>query len=176
MNDVERFLLGKDATLVSYVSWGRQHLDIDVATYFSSELPPSNLITSVRAIVQHDGKSVVLENEDGKHFMPGGRLEHGESYPDGLRREVKEECGLEVDDFNQLGFLHFRHRRPKPDNYPYPYPDMFHLIYAVDASGELVQSDEDGYEFASYLYSPQDAITLPDTEPGRPFLARIAGI
>ena len=55
MSDVERFLIGKDATLVSYVSWGRQNLDFDVATYFSSDIPPSNLITSVRAIVQHDG-------------------------------------------------------------------------------------------------------------------------
>jgi len=29
--------------------------------------------------------------------FPGGRLELGESLPDGVRREVSEECGIEID-------------------------------------------------------------------------------
>lgn len=52
---------------------------------------------------------------------------------------------------------------------------MFHLIYSVVGSGELAQMDEDDYEFASYLYLPTEA-RLQDTEPGHPFLKRVAGI
>ena len=170
------FLADKKPALISYVSWGHQQLDFDVASYLSSEIPPAELITSVRGIVQYEDRIVVLENEDGRHFMPGGRLEPDEVFEVGLRREIREECGLLVDSAELLGFLHFRHLRPQPENYPYPYPDMFHLIYAVVASGELSQADEDGYEFASYLYSAVDALRLRDTEPGHPFLMRIAGI
>ncbi len=33
----------------------------------------------------------------GKYHLPGGRLEPGEAHRDGLEREVKEECGLEIE-------------------------------------------------------------------------------
>ena len=161
---------------MSYVSWGRQGLDFDVASYLCKETPPGDLVTSVRGVVLYQHYVVVMENEDGRHFLPGGRLEPGESFEDGLRREIREECGLRVVSAERMGFLHFRHLQPEPDNYPYPYPDMFHVIYCVVGTGELVQADEDGYEFASHLYLPSDALELQDTEPGHPFLKQAAGI
>lgn len=176
MSDVTDFLEDKQPALLSYVSWGRQQLDFDVASYLCSRIPPSDLITSVRGIVSYEDRVVVLENEDGRHFMPGGRLEPDESFDAGLCREIQEECGLLVSSAQLLGFLHFRHLQPEPENYPYPYPDMFHLIYSVVGVGELLQDDEDGYEFGTYLYSPQDALKLRDTEPGHPFLRQALGI
>lgn len=173
MDLITEFLSGKKPNLVSYVSWGQLHLDFDVASYLCSEYPPSELVTSVRAIVVHQNRIVVMENESGKHFLPGGRLEEGESYTDGLIREVKEESGLDVQEMQYLGFLHFRHRQKQPEDYPYPYPDMFQLIYTAQGSGVLEQADVDGYEFASYLYRKKEAMALPDTEPGRPFLAEV---
>jgi ADP-ribose pyrophosphatase YjhB (NUDIX family) len=140
----------------------------------SAELPPSGLITSVRGIVLLEDRVVVMENEDGRHFMPGGRVEPGEPFSDALEREIREECGLAIDSAQLLGFLHFRHLQPEPENYPYPHPNMFHLVYSVTGSGELVQEDTDGYEFASHLYSVADAYKLQDTEPGHPFLKQSA--
>lgn len=170
------FLADKQPELVSYVSWGRQQLDFDVASYLSSETPPLDLITSVRAVVRYGDHVVVLENEDGRHFLPGGRLEPDESFDGCLCREVEEECGLRVTSSKLLGFMHFRHRQPEPPDYPYPYPDMFHLIYAVTGVGKVSQSDEDGYEFATHLYSPLDALALPDSEPAHPYLRRAVGV
>lgn len=173
MINVASFLADKRPVLVSYVKWGRQSLDFDVASYFSDEIPPTDLVTSVRGIVLLDDSVVVMENEDGLHFMPGGRIEPDESFIDALGREIREECGLTVDSAQLLGFLHFRHRQPEPENYSYPYPNMFHLIYSVMGSGKLVQEDTDGYEFASHLYSALDAFRLQDTEPGHPFLKQV---
>ena len=56
-------------------------------------------------IVNEDGKILILrEAKDyadgvntGKYHTPGGRLEKGESYPDGLAREIMEETGLKVE-------------------------------------------------------------------------------
>ena len=170
MKSTSTFLADKQPALTVYVSWGRQGLDFDVASYLYNDIPPEQLVTSVRGIVRYQGQVVVMENEDGRHFMPGGRLEPGESFEAGLHREIQEECGLRVESSTLLGFLHFRHRQPRPEHYPYPYPEMFHLVYAVDGAGTLVQADEDGYEFATHLYRPADAFLLPDTEPGHPFL------
>ena len=33
----------------------------------------------------------------GRYHIPGGRLEKGEAFVDGLRREVREETGLEIE-------------------------------------------------------------------------------
>lgn len=38
----------------------------------------------------------------GRYHFPGGRLDPGESYEDGLRREAKEETGLEVKPANPI--------------------------------------------------------------------------
>ncbi len=176
MNAVAIFLENQTPALVSYVNWGRLHLDFDVSSYLTSDLPPIELITSVRGIVQFNDSIVVMENEDGKHFMPGGRLEPGESFQNGLTREIKEECGLDIVSNELLGFMHFRHRQIAPENYPYPYPDMFQLVYSVVASGSLVQEDQDGYEFASHLCSIPEALALPDTEPGHPFLCHVSAL
>lgn len=66
----------------------------------------SDLVLRVAAkgvIVREDGKVLVLREagydegtNGGKWGLPGGRLNNGESYADGLQREIKEETGLEV--------------------------------------------------------------------------------
>lgn len=56
-------------------------------------------------IVNDEGKVLVLREaatygdgtQRGRYHMPGGRIEAGENFEDALRREVKEETGLEVD-------------------------------------------------------------------------------
>ncbi len=62
---------------------------------------PSSPIPSVGAIVvQGDQVLLVLRGQDpsrGKWSIPGGVLELGESVEQAARREVREECGLEIE-------------------------------------------------------------------------------
>ena len=56
----------------------------------------------VAAIVEDHGRYFVTRRQTGVHLeglweFPGGKIEAGESLADGLRRELKEELGTEVE-------------------------------------------------------------------------------
>jgi 8-oxo-dGTP pyrophosphatase MutT (NUDIX family) len=52
---------------------------------------------SVKGVVIHDGRVLLLLNERGEWDLPGGRPGPGENHREALRREVREEAGLEVE-------------------------------------------------------------------------------
>ena len=57
-------------------------------------------IVSVEALIVADGGLLFLKRRNhpvkGEWWFPGGRIRKGESLEDALRREVKEETGLEL--------------------------------------------------------------------------------
>ena len=49
------------------------------------------------AIIGHDGKILLVTNRrSGKFYFPGGGIEEWERVTDGLKREVREEAGIEI--------------------------------------------------------------------------------
>ena len=53
---------------------------------------------SVYAIVVHEGKLLMtITRSTGKYALPGGALDIGEPMEVALRRELKEECGIEIE-------------------------------------------------------------------------------
>ena len=60
---------------------------------------------SVYGIMVHEGKVLfVIMRSTGKLFLPGGGCEIGERLEDALRREVREETGLEIEIERFVGF------------------------------------------------------------------------
>lgn len=63
-----------------------------------SEETPKHSVSVAAAVVREDGRVLAIQRRDNAHWEPpGGVLELDETIEDGLRREVREETGLEVD-------------------------------------------------------------------------------
>jgi ADP-ribose pyrophosphatase YjhB (NUDIX family) len=58
----------------------------------------------VKCIVEWDGKILLIRNTYGKWgwTFPGGGIKKGESLEDAVRREVKEETGIEIVDLKNV--------------------------------------------------------------------------
>ena len=93
---------------------------------------------------QDDGRYLLLRRSPTRDYAPGqwetgsGRLEQGEGFIEALRRESKEEFGVEVRIECLLGTTHFYRGEPIPDN------DMVGVSFgcSVDNGCVLTISDE----------------------------------
>lgn len=52
-------------------------------------------VTQNVLIKNNEGLILILQHKTGKWLLPGGRINIGENSTDGLRREIKEEIGIE---------------------------------------------------------------------------------
>ncbi len=155
-NDPEliAFLAGRQPFYFGEATWLGGEIQLAVSAYLSSDLPPRRFVSSARAIVLKGDQVLVQRSVEDLHILPGGRLEAGESFEDGLRREILEESGWRVEVLGVLGFQRLHHLTPKPPGYPYPYPDFFWAIYLARPTeyvpeGRLEDDYDLGAEFRS---------------------------
>ena len=63
---------------------------------------------SVNVLILKDGKVLMTKRKGslgaGEYGFPGGHLEHMESFEDCVRRETREECGLEIENI-RFGYV-----------------------------------------------------------------------
>ena len=76
------------------------------------EYTPPMFRVHVDAIVRRGDEILVMKRAmgalTGAWYVPGGSLEHGEAPEEGVRREIREETGLEVDDLRLFRVWHYR--------------------------------------------------------------------
>ncbi len=146
----DEFLRHYSPITVEAHTWSAGEIELTISSYITCDEPPPQLVSSVRALVFRDELVLLMQNVDGYHIHPGGRVEASESHLDALRREIVEEAGMKVTSVRRLGFMHLRHETPKPPGYPYLYPDFFWPIFVAEYDGESGESPvQDDYELSS---------------------------
>ena len=117
------------------------------------------MIAVVAALAERDGKLLIARRPDGRHMggkweFPGGKLEKGELPEEALRRELKEELGVE----SEIGKI------AAAIPYSYPEKDVLLLFYAARLLGEPKPIDEAALEWVSpdellgYNLAPVDVL------------------
>ncbi len=152
--------------------WGGGTLPLRITSYLSSEQPPLEYVTSIRAVVLQDNSVLVVrDGANSFHVTPGGRREKHESVEATLRREVLEETGWGINEVLPLGFMHFHHLAPKPDGYTYPHPDFVQLVYAAHATEFVPEAQQfEEYELETGFQPVVEARSLNLTASQRLFL------
>lgn len=92
---------------------------------------PRHIIAASALIRNDKGEIALVKTERRGWELPGGQIELGETLTDGLKREIQEECGLEV----ELGrLMHVRSNLSASI--------VIFLFRATYVGGELAPSEE----------------------------------
>ncbi len=75
---------------------------IEATSIFGNKIKVPKNKFSVRvsgyAILTHEGRILVVNTRsNSKYYLPGGKVEMGEKIEDAIKREVKEEAGIEIE-------------------------------------------------------------------------------
>lgn len=122
MNDIADYM-DNVPTLKKPIQWGA------VSSQFSlGQVYDEALVSNVSMIPFIGSKCVVMQLEDGRWELPGGTLEPGESYLEGLKREMLEELGAEIGHFEVFGHFYCFSSAEEPYRPHIPHPNFIRLI------------------------------------------------
>jgi 8-oxo-dGTP diphosphatase len=123
-------------------------------------------VAAKAVIVNSEGRVLVLREAEydegtnaGKYMLPGGRLEPGESFHDGLLREIREETGLEGVEVRDA--IHVDEWRPQINGAEQQIIGVF--VYCHYKGGDVALGNE--HDEALWLNPDErDKVTMPDAE------------
>lgn len=111
-------------------------------------------LTVLGVIARPDGTFLITKRVMTKAWAPGwwevsgGGVQAGESSEEAVRREVKEETGLDVR--NAEGGYAFTYKRVNPDEGDNYFVDVYRFVMDIDEKDVSFQEAEiDGYMFAT---------------------------
>lgn len=134
---------------------------------------PERPLVGVGAVVLQDGRVLLVERgqppQQGQWSLPGGLLELGERLEEAVRREVREETGLEVEVLSLAGVF----ERIVPDEAG---STEFHYVlldYFCRVAGGCLQPASDVRRAAWVRL--EELASVPLTDGTREFLQKLLG-
>lgn len=126
---------------------------------------PKRPVPGVGALIIEDGRILLVERGKeplrGYWSLPGGAVETGESLEDALRREVREETGLEVEPLHLIEV--FERIMPGSDG-----ETEYHYIlidYICRPAGGTLQASDDASQAAWFRHDEIAALKITEGTP-----------
>jgi 8-oxo-dGTP pyrophosphatase MutT (NUDIX family) len=98
-----------------------------VRTIFEPAEPPVELVSNINIVPFDDTGWLIIRQQIGWGIV-GGTLELGETYMDTLKRELLEEAGCELVNFEILGALRMEFLTDQPYRPHLPFPVSYRLL------------------------------------------------
>lgn len=109
-------------------------------------------ILCVDAVIVNNGKYLLVKRRNeplkGHWWVPGGRVEKGESLVDALRRKVKDEVGLDLEVVTRVGYYEEEFDRNELE---LPSVHTVSVVFIASPTSEEIQLDD---QSSSYKWSP----------------------
>ena len=120
------------------------------------DIPQNYYRVSIKALVYDQSrlKFLLLQERDGLWALPGGGLDHGELPHECLRREIREEMGLEVTSIAEAPSFLLSSKKADTSSHW-----VFNVLYETTlGSLDFTPTDEC---VAIRFVTPEEALTLP---------------
>ncbi|KOP69198.1 NUDIX hydrolase [Bacillus sp. FJAT-18019] len=95
---------------------------------FGEKIEEEAKVSNVTILPFERDRCIIFQVADGSWELPGGTLEPGESYMEGLRREVREELGAELDMYRIFGQFCCESSCETPYRPHIPHPHFIRLV------------------------------------------------
>lgn len=103
---------------------------------------PTHIVAAAGVIINNNNEILLVKNPRKGWEFPGGIVEPGETVPQGLKREIKEESGVDVEIINIVG-IYSNTKKKKGYNGVEEVPTIVTIDFICKyISGELSTSDE----------------------------------
>ncbi len=137
-------------------------------------MPYTPILATLGYIMSPDGKEVLLIHRNsrqndmhlGKYNGLGGKLERDEDVISGLRREIREEAGIEIDGIHLRGTINWTGFGKKGE-------DWFGFIFRIDRFSGTPRTEN--HEGSLHWVAVDKVLELPLWEGDRYFLPLVFG-
>ena len=115
--------------------------------FFKTDELADKFPVSVKALIIDNDRALCLKNEREEWDLPGGKIDFNEDIENSLKREVKEETNLDINNINIL----------KPFNLKFNGTPVLVIVYSADISCD--SPIKISYEHLDYNFFSKSEIT-----------------
>ncbi|KOR90138.1 NUDIX hydrolase [Paenibacillus solani] len=157
-------------TLSNDIHWGV----VRARFAFGEKIEEESKVSNVTILPFEGDRCIIFQVVDGSWELPGGTLEPGESYMEGLRREVREELGAELETYRIFGQFRCESSSETPYRPHIPHPHFVRLVGYGDVRivGEPLNPVDGEHVIAVEAVDLQEAVQRFE-QTGRPDIAEL---